>query len=51
MLITAIIIYFIFAFIVDFSWPIQLLQGRGGPLGYVVLVIWVGLLIGGLASL
>lgn len=51
MLIAAIIIYIIFAFIVDFSWPIQLLKGRGGPLGYLVLVVWVGLIIGGLASL
>ncbi len=50
MLIAAGIIYVIFAFITGPLWPLELLGGKAGPLGYLLVIVWLGLLIGGLVS-
>jgi hypothetical protein len=48
MLIAAIIIYIIFAFIRGPLWPLELLGGKAGGLGYLMLVVWLFLLIKGM---
>lgn len=50
MLILACIIYVVLAFISGPLWPIQLLSGKAGPLGYLLLVGWIVLFIAGLNS-
>lgn len=50
MLIAAIIIYVIFAILTGPLWPLALLGGKAGPIGYLLVAVWVGLLIGGAAS-
>ena len=50
MLIAAGIIYAIFAVLTGPFWPLELLGGKAGPLGYLLVIIWLGLLIGGFAS-
>lgn len=46
----AIIIYVIFAFIAGPMWPLQLLGGKAGLLGYVLVIGWLALLIAGMSS-
>ena len=46
MLNAAAIIYVIVAVLLGASWPLELLKGKAGPLGYLVLLIWVGLIVG-----
>ena len=48
MLIAAGIIYAIFAVLTGPFWPLELLGGKAGPLGYLLVIIWIALLIGGL---
>lgn len=50
MLILSIIIYVIFAFIAGPLWPLSLLGGKAGPLGYLLLICWLILFIAGLNS-
>lgn len=50
MFILAIIIYVIFAFLTGPLWPLQLLGGKAGPLGYLLVIGWVILLIAGINS-
>ena len=50
MLLAAGIIYAIFAVLTGPFWPLELLGGKAGPLGYLLVVIWLGLLIGGFVS-
>lgn len=50
MIILAIIIYLIFAFINGPFWPLELLAGKGGLFGYVLVIAWVLILIIGLSS-
>ena len=50
MLIAAVIFYVIMAFITGPLWPLELLGGKGGPIGYLLVIIWLGLLIGGFVS-
>lgn len=47
MFIAAIIIYLIFAIILGPLWPLQM-YGKGGPIGKLVVVLWVVLFIAGL---
>ncbi|GAA4057862.1 hypothetical protein GCM10022388_25800 [Flavobacterium chungnamense] len=48
MLIVAFIIYIIIAFIAGPLWPLQLLGGKAGPLGYLLVIGWIILLLAGL---
>jgi hypothetical protein len=50
MLIAAILIYAIFTLIVGRMWPLQLLAGKAGPLGYILVIGWLALLIAGIIS-
>ena len=50
MFIAAVVIYAIFAVLTGPFWPLELLAGKAGPLGYLLVIIWLGLLIGGFAS-
>ena len=50
MLIAAGIIYAIFAVLTGPFWPLELLAGKAGPLGYLLVIIWLGLLISGFVS-
>jgi hypothetical protein len=50
MLIAAGIIYVIFAVLTGPFWPLELLGGKAGPLGYLLVIVWLGLLIGGSVS-
>ena len=50
MLILACIIYVVIAFIAGPLWPLQLLGGKAGPLGYLLLICWIALFIVGLNS-
>lgn len=50
MFILAIIIYVIFGFLTGPLWPLQLLGGKAGPLGYLLVIGWVILLIAGINS-
>ena len=50
MLIDAVIMYIILAILTGPFWPLALLGGRAGPLGYILVIIWLGLLIGGSVS-
>lgn len=40
----------IFAILTGPLWPLELLGGKASPLGYLLVVVWVGLLTGGAAS-
>lgn len=46
----AIIIYVIFGIITGPLWPLQLLGGKAGPLGYLLVIGWLALLIVGMNS-
>lgn len=48
MLIVAFIIYIIIAFIAGPLWPLQLLGGKAGPLGYLLVIGWIILVLVGL---
>jgi hypothetical protein len=48
MLTIAIILYVILAFIGGPLWPLQFLSGKAGGLGYIILIIWIILFIGGI---
>ena len=50
MVILACVIYVIIAFISGPLWPLQLLGGKAGPLGYLLLAGWIVLFIAGLDS-
>ncbi|MEO0038282.1 MAG: hypothetical protein RIQ59_1493 [Bacteroidota bacterium] len=50
MLILACIIYIVIAFIAGPLWPLQMLGGKAGPLGYLILIIWIALFVAGLNS-
>ena len=50
MLIAAIIIYVIVGIFTGPLWPLDLLGGKGGPLGVIAAIAWIGLLIAGLAA-
>jgi hypothetical protein len=50
MFIAAMVIYVIFAFIVGPFWPLEAISGKGGPIGVILALLWVGLLIGGIVS-
>ncbi len=50
MITAAIVLYVIFALIKGVLWPLELLGGKGGVLGYLLLIIWISLIIGGSAS-
>ena len=50
MLIAAFIIYTIFAFLVGPFWPLDVLAGKAGFLGYLLLIGWIILLIAGIAA-
>ncbi len=50
MLILAIIIYLIFALTNGPLWPLQLLGGKGGPFGYILVIAWIIFLFIGLSS-
>nr|WP_321486917.1 hypothetical protein [uncultured Draconibacterium sp.] len=52
MLIAAIIIYIIGVVASGFDplWPIDLLGGKAGPLGVILVIGWIVLLIAGIAS-
>jgi len=44
----SVIIYVIFAILTGPMWPLELIGGKAGPIGYLLVLVWVGLLIGGL---
>lgn len=46
----AIIIYVIMAFLTGPLWPLELIGGKGGILGYILVIGWICLLIGGFNS-
>ncbi len=50
MLIAAIIIYVVFAVFTGAQWPLELLNGKAGPIGYVLVLLWLALLIAGLVT-
>ncbi len=50
MFIAAVIIYVLFGFLIGPLWPLDLLGGKAGPLGYLLLAGWLALLIGGMAN-
>ncbi|MFZ4414663.1 MAG: hypothetical protein ACOYOV_16385 [Bacteroidales bacterium] len=50
MIIAALIIYVIFAFIVGPFWPLEAISGKGGPIGVILGLVWLGLLIAGFVS-
>jgi hypothetical protein len=50
MFIAAIIIYIVLAIITGPFWPLDLLGGKGGLLGYLLVIGWGALLIAGLNS-
>lgn len=50
MFIAAIIIYAVLAIIAGPWWPIELLAGKAGLLGILLVLGWIALLIAGLAS-
>jgi hypothetical protein len=50
MFITAMIIYAIMSFITGPLWPLELLSGKGGFLGRIVVVAWATPLIAGITS-
>lgn len=50
MLIAAGIIYFVFAILTGPTWPLDLLGGKGGPFGRLLVILWIGLLIAGGAN-
>jgi hypothetical protein len=50
MLILACIIYIVIAFMAGPLWPLQMLGGKAGPLGYLLLIVWIALFILGLKT-
>ena len=50
MLILSVIIYVIFSFMAGPLWPLPLLGGKAGPLGYLLVICWFALFIAGLNS-
>ena len=46
----AIIMYVILGFLTGPLWPLDLLGGKAGLLGYLIVIAWIGLLIGGASS-
>jgi hypothetical protein len=50
MLIAAIIIYVIFAIFTGPFWPLELISGKAGPIGVILVLLWLALLIAGLVS-
>lgn len=50
MFIAAILIYIIFAVLTGPLWPLDLLGGKAGPIGYLLVFGWLGLLILGMST-
>lgn len=51
MLTAAIIVYLLVAILGGGpGWPLALLAGKAGPLGYLLVIGWIILLIGGMTS-
>jgi len=50
MFVAAVIIYFIFAFIIGPLWPLEALSGKGGPIGVIMGLLWGALFIAGIVS-
>jgi hypothetical protein len=50
MLIAAVIIYVILALVTGPFWPFELLGGKAGPLGYLLVIVWFILLIAGIVT-
>lgn len=50
MLLLACVIYVVIAFMAGPLWPLQMLGGKAGPLGYLLLIVWIALFVGGLNS-
>ncbi len=46
----SVIIYVVLALIAGSLWPLKLLGGKAGPLGYLLLICWLILFIAGLTS-
>ncbi len=46
----AIVIYVIFAILTGPFWPLDLLSGKAGPIGYILVILWIALLIAGIVS-
>ncbi len=46
----SIVIYVVFAIIVGPLWPLELLGGKAGPLGLILVLIWGFFLIWGIIS-
>ena len=50
MFIAASIIYIILAILMGPFWPFAFLAGKGGPIGYIIVIIWITIAIAGLSS-
>lgn len=50
MFISALIIYTIGAFLAGPTWPLDLIAGKAGPIGIILVIGWILLLIAGITS-
>lgn len=48
MFIAAMIIYVIAAILTGPFWPLELISGKAGPIGILIVIGWAALLIGGI---
>ena len=46
----ALIIYVVLGLFIGPTWPLNLLSGKGGLLGFVFGAVWIAMLIGGFNS-